>query len=450
MNKFIQSAGLHVGYGKVDITPSEPMPLQGFGNDLQRISNEVLDLLHATCTAFAEADGETILLFSMDLCQPRKILAQLRKTVSEATGVPEGCIMYNVSHTHSAPSLEFPEDPRIARYIDFLLQQLSAAAEAALEDLKPAQMYIGTVPVIGQTFLRHYVLPDGSSVGWDYMARHSNPVDHEGIPDHTMQLVKFVREGGKDVLLVNFQSHNTRALMKHKLAITADVVGVIRAALEEALDSHVAYVNGASGNVNFSSLVQAEKNQKTYVEQGREIANVVIHSAPYVFTKVETGKLRLSTCLFKAEVIHKEDHLLEQALAVQSFWVESGNDRTATNAFAEQYGIQGPYHAESIIKRSALPKTMDVEMDVIAMGDTAIVLAPFEMFTSIGLCIKRFSPFRMTFISAFSNDCICYLPDMKAFSYPCYERDETFFVKGTAEAMIEKYVSMMEALRRGG
>ena len=57
-----QAAGLipeitafSVGYAKADITPTDPVPLRGYGDAMERISEGFLEPLYATCVAFAES-----------------------------------------------------------------------------------------------------------------------------------------------------------------------------------------------------------------------------------------------------------------------------------------------------------------------------------------------------------------------------------------------------------
>ena len=135
-----------VGYGRVDITPLESVPLRGYGNTSRRMSQNILDPLYATCLAMTDQSGTTLLLYALDLCVFGPIsAARLRPNLSKATGIPQDRIMLSNSHTHSAPDLENTEVPSAARYLDQLDQWLLAAAALALDDRKPAQMEIADV-----------------------------------------------------------------------------------------------------------------------------------------------------------------------------------------------------------------------------------------------------------------------------------------------------------------
>ena len=59
---------LKVGYGRVDITPEESVPLRGLGGDTSnRMSKDVKNPLYATCIAFTDETDNTILLMELDL-----------------------------------------------------------------------------------------------------------------------------------------------------------------------------------------------------------------------------------------------------------------------------------------------------------------------------------------------------------------------------------------------
>jgi len=59
---------LQLGYGRVVTTTQESIPLRGRGGDTsERKSDGVLDSLYATCIAFTDESGNTVLIFYMDL-----------------------------------------------------------------------------------------------------------------------------------------------------------------------------------------------------------------------------------------------------------------------------------------------------------------------------------------------------------------------------------------------
>lgn len=146
-----------VGYHKVDITPSQPTGLAGYGNVDERKHTEVLDYIYLSCVAIADENDNKVLLFSADLCAIKDIsVASYRSKLSNATGIPQENMIFNSSHTHSAPYAD-----GIASIMD---KAVLEAAEKALEDLKPATMYFGKAETDGINFVRHYYMNDGSVV----------------------------------------------------------------------------------------------------------------------------------------------------------------------------------------------------------------------------------------------------------------------------------------------
>ena len=59
---------LKVGFGRTDISPTESVPLRGYGDTLTRMSTSVTERLYATCVAFTDESDNTVLIFHLDLC----------------------------------------------------------------------------------------------------------------------------------------------------------------------------------------------------------------------------------------------------------------------------------------------------------------------------------------------------------------------------------------------
>lgn len=52
------SGQFEVGFARVDIRPTEPQPLAGYGNTLTRMSVGSLDYLYCQCIAMKDEDGQ--------------------------------------------------------------------------------------------------------------------------------------------------------------------------------------------------------------------------------------------------------------------------------------------------------------------------------------------------------------------------------------------------------
>ena len=70
------------GYAKVDITPSWPVPLSGYGNTHKRIHNNVLDPIYAVCVAVNDGEN-TLLLYHLDLTSTTDEIISICKAAIE-------------------------------------------------------------------------------------------------------------------------------------------------------------------------------------------------------------------------------------------------------------------------------------------------------------------------------------------------------------------------------
>ena len=223
-----------VGYGRTDITPKESVPLSSYGNSDRYMSRAVANEFYSSCFAVTDPAGNTILLMTTDLSRGwRHIVLPVRKMICERTGIPEDRIMIAGSHTHRAPEMGNLKHPAIQRYIPYLEEQMTLSAQIALNDRRPARIFIGEIEAKGLNFVKHYynVTPDG--VKHYFGDCHGNPVidattRHATDADPTMHIVQFLREGAKDLVLVNWRAHPHIYCQKTMHDLTTDFIGVFR------------------------------------------------------------------------------------------------------------------------------------------------------------------------------------------------------------------------------
>lgn len=391
-----QDTVLQVGYGRADITPDFKMPLQGYPGPEGRIFTRVLDPIYATCIALF--DGEkTVLLFQLDLTDNCWEAVNLAKgDIVKATGVPYGNIMAAVTHNHSSPS--FTEWPLRERYMDLMRRQMLAAAQDAIGDLLPAQMYTGSIEAEGLNAVRHYTLSDGTYAGDNFgNTEGTSYTGHVGKADKQLQVLRFARSGGKDVVLANWQAHPHMTGGQDLTDLSSDIVGPMTTYVEEALDCHFAYFTGAAGNLNSQSRIPSENSAQDYVEHGTELGRYV-QLAYAGMTPVAVGPLQL----------------LEEKYAPVS----------RTN------GKEGA----------------ELRLNALSVGDVGFVFVPYEMFSQSGEFIKENSPFLQTFIVGYANASSCYMPVEFAYTYDAYEVTLCPYEAGSAEKLAQKYVDMLTEL----
>ena len=415
------SQSFMVGYSKQDVTPSTPAPLYGYGNPSERLHTEVLDPLYLTCVAMTDAQDTTVMFVTIDICSlDENSASSLRAKISSATGVPKENIMVSITHTHSAP--------QAAAISNVLLNAAAKAGKTAMDDRKEAKMYIGTAETDGINFIRHYVLDDESVVGDNHGTWAGKVhVGHTTEVDEEMRVIQFKREGAKDVVIANWQSHPHMTGGASKTSLSADIIGMFRMYMENDTGCLFAYYQGAAGNINPTSRIQeenanSEKNYKIHGQKLAETCKLALQNT----TEAELGLIQIQTATFEAGANREDLNLASDA---------------QTN-----YGIQSLYHAQAIGWRGGLPEVIGVEVNAISFGSVAWVTAPFEIFDTNAKYVRDNSPYEMTFYNAYCNGGNGYLASQAAWEYGCYEADTAAFARGTAELLSEQLLSMLNEL----
>jgi len=435
-----------VGYAQEDITPRGPVPLGGYGMSDRRLTDHVLDPLYLTCIAFKEGD-EVLLWCTMDLLGARgEMMSAARLRISRKTGVPGDRIMFCATHTHSAPDLG-SSNGNVELYKELFQEAAIRAAQRALEDLAPATLYGTKTELERMNYIRHYIMNDGTYYGSNFGSTASGFKQHVEESDNEMLLVKIDREGeNKDILLMNWQAHPCFTGGGTKKDISADYIGAVRRAVERETGMYFAFYQGAQGNHNARSAMPDETLYKTNEVYGEKLAEYAIKELPNMKALANTGIKSVSLRL-EADVNHEDEHLQAEATEVRNLWNSTNGDNAKANALARTYGISSVYHANAILSRPSRPLKADMELNAVYVGGLAFITAPIEMFRGTGEYIKANSPFEMTFICGNTNESHGYIPTVNAYEYGCYESFTSYFAKGTAEIMQEKYVEMLNGLK---
>jgi len=92
-----------------------------------------------------------------------------------------------------------------------------------------------------------------------------------------------------------------------------------------------------------------------------------------------------------------------------------------------------------------------VELGALAIGDVAVSCNPAELFTGLGMEIKRKSPFPITIISELTNGYCGYVPTEHAFGHKGYETHRTVFTsrlaKNAGSLIVDRSVGLLEEAR---
>ena len=439
------TSGFCAGAGRADITPESSVPLAGYGNVDNRMSANVMDKLYASCVAVRDADGETLLLFNMDLINVRADLAgQIRRMVNKATGVPEENILINSTHTHSGPAAE-SENGAIGRWKTKLYKAVQSAAKDAIADLDACTLFVGTTQTDRLNFVRRYYKENGFTTdNADYGS--GSITSHETEVDQEMRLIQFARENRPDIVLANWQCHPHRTGGAQKFDISSDIIGVWRKEAEKDGELFFAFFQGGAGNINPTSRISGETLYTDYKEIGKALC-AHMRDGLNGMTETPTGKVRAKTAILTGTYSHEGAEKLEVCKAISA--ASAAGRKDEAEALLVQNGISSVYEANAIVARAGRPETGEILLGCYAIGDIGIAAAPFEMFCQTEKRLREDSPFSFTFSCGYSNESQGYMPAAECFANKGYEVVISHYVQGTAEAISARQLEMLNELYAG-
>ena len=447
------------GYGFGDITPEKGAPLLGYGNDSTRLTTGFKSYLYSMCLAVQDNKGTTAMLISVDSAAlSESICNTIKAKIQTETGVPASNIILSAIHQHSTPNYSSSSaysaevSASALKYKDVLVNGTVQAAVDAYADLAPAEMYVTSIETESLNFVRNYVCNDGTYFGDNYGSSASGIKDHESVADATLQLLKFVRGGGKkDIIAANFQGHPHMGASSSDTNAHSDTVGVFRDTLADELDCNVIYFSGAGGNINMTSRIKEENVYTSMYTHGARLAEYAVE-AEGTYKKVETGLVQVQTSTKLYNTDKSQEALYEQAVAFMKIWNEQGIKAAQAAIKTDEYKdvFHSIYHAKYVVIKHDLPSKRSLSLYAISFGDVAFTGAPCEQFDTNGDEIKSGSPFEMTFITTQTNGCDGYIPSIIGYTNGGYSTDITRYAPGTGEQVAQDFVTMLTQMHDAG
>ncbi|MDD4174934.1 MAG: hypothetical protein WC328_06475 [Kiritimatiellia bacterium] len=431
------------GFNRIDITPPLGTPISGYYH--RRIADGVLDPLHSRCLALSDGESRALVYSVDNLHIPDTVIDEIKAEITRKTGVPAEAIFIACSHTHTGPSTapsggvnSLPEDEDTIRFSNRILASRCAdAGVRALEDLAPAKILLGRGEAKGISFVRRFRMKDGTT--------RTNPGTNNpevecalGEPDEQVQLVRFLRDGKKEIALLNFQCHPD---VVSGTKFSADWPGLACTYLENAMDNEIEalLINGAQGDTNHlhPKIAPGEIVPQRY-EMSKHMARTIAGAALAAWgtcAPAPSGKVRAAMPAVKVLTNKGKPEdipLAEKYVNLHKSGRDSeipgvGMERTANTA--------GAYR---ILELKDTPNEIDLRVSVVTVGTTlAFGGFPGEPFTWMGKELKAKSPFAMTIPACTVNGSRGYFPVKSAYGPGGYENATSRFKSGTAERLVD-------------
>ena len=443
---------LQAGFSRVDITPM--LGIRVCGYYVERRAEGVLDPIEINTVALACGEQKAVLM-SADLCFMSEADAtEIRRYVSEKTGLPMAAIVIQCNHSHTSPEIsQNPEEPLEVQYFGLLKARAADAAQMALADLQPAKMGWGIGHAPNIAFIRRYIMKDGS-VRTNPGVNNPDIVGPAGKVDDEVAVVRFDRE--KDtIVLVNFADHPD--CVGGNL-ISADWPGFARRRVEKALDNTKCVVfNGAQGDVNHVNVKpQGGDLNDMFMDfddvsrgygHARHMGNVVAGGVLQAFDKVkyvEADSLRYLNHIAYAPSNKPAPEEMEEARYLYKMHQEG---RDAELPYKGMMLTTVLAAATRKIKLEHGPDSFPLELAGVAVGNIAFVGMPGEPFNGIGLGLKAAPGWDLVMPACSVNGGENYFPMRDSYEEGGYEAGSSIYKAGVAELLIEEGKKLLASLR---
>ena len=452
---------LSVGFARANITPMRNIGLAGYF--VQRPMDGVLDELEINAVAI-ESGNKRIVMLSADLIYFQTYIANdFRAAIAEASGLDPEAIFLHGTHTHTAPIIDpkhvnvktDEERAIVTEYLNFLRRRVVDVTLSALDDLKPAKMGFGVGKAENIAFVRRYRMKDGT-VRTNPGVNNPDILHPIGQIDDSVNVVRFDREGGDSIALVNFADHpDTVGGCK----VSADWPGMVRATVEKALDNVKCIVfNGAQGDVNHVNVHPTGGYLNDMFMDFDDVARGYGH-ARYMGRVIAGSLLQVWD---KVEYKDVEDIAYGQRVAnVPSNRPDPADVPEAiriNNLHNEGRDAELPYtgmmlttilaDARRKVRLANGPDSFDMRFSAVSIGNIAFFGIPGEPFNSIGRAVKAEAKgWDLVIPCCLTNGADGYFPSTDAYVEGGYEARGSNFKEGIAERIVENAVALLDSIK---
>ncbi len=455
---------LRAGAHAESITPDRfPVPINGSMRG--GFANSVHDPMYAR--SFALNDGRRELIFCVvDSCMiPREISEKAKETASRTIGVPAAAMLISATHTHTAATMTsvFQSDPD-PEYLAKLPGMIAKSIIQAHRNLEPAEIAWGKGSDPSQVFNRRWVMKDGQQYSNPFgstadrvrmnpgyqnaqVSHPAGPTD----PEITIITARALSDQRPIALLANYSLHYVGG----NPAISADYFGAYASEMTRLLQAtgeryagkppFVGIMsNGTSGDVNNVNYAAPDPGKRQPGEQIEVVARSVAAATIKAYEKLTFARyLQLGSA--------EKDIRLKVRKASPAELTEAREliEKTPRDKDGQFSGQPAIYAREAVLL-SQYPDEVPVRLQVHRLGGLSIAAIPCEVFTAIGLDLRKRSPFAGHFTISLANGYNGYLPTPEQHrlgGYETWRARSSYLEVGASDKITGELVGLLRSLK---
>lgn len=373
------------------ITPPLGVYLAGFFHE--RIAKNVRDDLYVKAVVIENNTGR-LAFVSLDLvCVDDDLVSKSKRFVEKRCGMRFENVLICGTHTHTGPEIrrEGNWGPRDDEWVAGLPKKIADTVQEAAEGVVEGTLHPAVCPTQGYVFNRIFRLKDGSEKmgsgqGSD-MLGPAGPVDN-GIYNLSM----FDREGRMRGMIVNIGMHTNVVGGGSADFISADYPAEIAKTLTSVYgqDTVSLFLLGSCGDTHHEPYEESylpQSGDEKCKKLGRGLAGAAMY------------------CAEKAEPM-EENFLYSKMISLDIPYYSRTQEIMEELEEYKEKAERTPYEDVFINAVENWPydgKTAKVPVQIVVIGDLAIVALPFQIFTQYALDMKHWSPFPLTMVVELAN-----------------------------------------------
>jgi hypothetical protein len=413
---------MKIGLGETITTPSENMQMAGFARS--QVATGVHDDLHSRAMVIEDRNGNTVALLAISISGMNDEWgANIRKAVTEKTGIPGENVLICCTHTHSGPSLGGDSEV-VKKYSEFLMEKVIESVAIAWESRKPARIGVEPVEVFE-------------------LGRNRRALSYGGVhPNPVAAVIKIQDRRGRLMgVAFNYGCHPTGLDWSNTEYSEDWPYYAIQGIKKEVGDKvWVAFFQGAEGNINVGytaelSAVGAEMPVRShwYIEKkGQQKADAVLKVLPGIET---SGNKTVKAAIDHFDYPMREQYPVSLAeaeknakaalakLASMEKLPEYQGTKTLDKVRVEVFSTGQRLGAARRFYNPDRALTRKNEQMAVRIGDAVFVTYTGGLFSEVALAVQKQSPMLKTFVIGECAGAGGYLPTAKDFLDGDYEVD---------------------------
>ena len=427
------------------------LPVWVNGNIAGVQADRIHDSLHARCLVMSDGRSEIAICIVDSCLLPIELTEKARQMISESTGIRPDHILIAATHTHSAVSVAGAHGTPVQEdYAKELPGWIAEGVQEAKRRMVSARW--GKTSVVCDKFVycRRWMMKPGSLPPTPFTGRDEDQVQMNpgydnpnrlyqvGPIDRLIPVLSIQTIDGKPLsVLASFSTHYAGAP-----ALSADYFAVFCNQLAKSLrpddpDQFMGLMtNATSGDANCVDFSQPAM-PFTPLEVGQYVADKILSVLPLVEYQ-ERADIDVAMKSLEIDVRMPTD---KEVVEAKKYMATHFPDRLPIS-LVENY-------ARETVLLSEMPPTRTMNLQVLRIGDMAIVANPCESYGETGLKLRQASPFSLTMNIGLANGHAGYIPPPEHFvlgGYTTWRARSSCLEEQAEPKMVQGLIELMALL----